>query len=378
MAATGEWTHARPEGVVEERQGSSPPLRNALQTLALAQVLALAISIEYLFQPFVWRTMPLQDVLFTWLFVIFDLAWVAFVIALPAWVAARISWRLPLLSRILCFAAVVMIAAFIAEYSLRWVDPDGAVQWPALGLHVLRWSAVAMAVVGLLLTWQHALAADDALRHAQQRQLAASTELADLRRQALQSQIEPHFLFNTLATARRLGGTDPQQCLRLLTHLHDFVRLTCSAAPGTLRWRLRDEMDVVRAYLGVIELRMGGRLRLHYNVSEEAGNCETPPLTLATLVENAVKHGIAPATHGGDIAITAQCESTPDHGNRLLLRVADTGVGFGAAAGGGSGIGLANTRARLQNRYGASAELELSGNQPCGVVATIRMPMLQT
>jgi signal transduction histidine kinase len=353
--------------------------RSALRTLALAEALALAVSMEYLFQPFVWRNWPVDEVLIGWLFVLFDRLWVAFAIAAGAWLALRASRELPLLARGAGFTAAVVAASIAAELALRWVDSQGAASDALdLTLRVVRWSLGALAVAGLLLAWRRTLEADEALRRAEQQRLAADTQLADLRMQALQSQIEPHFLFNTLATARRLGDTDPAQCARLLGHLHDFVRLTRAAAPGGLHWRLRDELEVVRAYLAVIELRMGGRLRLRYEIAPETDHCETPPLALATLVENAVKHGIAPSTEGGDITVSARREPAPvsARGGQLILRVADTGIGFAAASGGGSGIGLANTRARLLNRYGATAELELAANQPRGAVATIRMPAL--
>jgi signal transduction histidine kinase len=347
--------------------------------LALAELLALAISMEYLFQPFVWRSWPVDEVLYYWLLILPGRAWIALALAAAAWLVLRITPRWSLPARTACFSIAVLCAASFAELALRWVDAAEATSGSMdFALQVLRWSAVTLAVAGLLFTWRRTLAADETLRSAEQQRSAASAELADLRMQALQSQIEPHFLFNTLATARRLGDTDPQQCLRLLAHLHDFIRLTRAAAPGALRWRLRDELELVRAYLAVIELRMNGRLRLHYDIAGDCDDCETPPLALATLVENAVKHGISRVTDGGEITVSAHREPAPGHGSHLVLRVADTGAGFGGTTTrGGSGIGLANTRARLLNRYGTAAALELAGRLPRGAIATIRMPALE-
>jgi signal transduction histidine kinase len=353
-------------------------LRSGLRTLALAAALALAVSIEFLFQPFIWRNYTADEVLVGWLFVLGDRAWVAFLIAAAAWLGLTMGRRLPLLIRSALFIVLVIFAALAAEMMLRHMGTSGAASTTLdLGMRVLRWSTLALAVGGLLLAWRGTLRAEEAVRTARQQRVAANTQLADLRLQALQSQIEPHFLFNTLATARRLGATDPARCGQLLANLHDFVRLSRAAAPGALPWRLADELQLVRAYLGVIELRMGARLRLRYEIGDDAAACRTPALSLATLVENAVKHGITPATDGGEITISARCEPAGDSGSTasLVLCVADTGLGFdGADTGGGSGIGLANTRARLQNLYGASAALHLAANEPRGARATIRIP----
>jgi LytS/YehU family sensor histidine kinase len=113
---------------------------------------------------------------------------------------------------------------------------------------------------------------------------------------------------------------------------------------------------------------MEGRLRLCFDIDAAAAACDAPPLALATLVENAVKHGITPATEGGEIRVAATTS-----GGRLRLQVADTGVGLRSV--GGSGIGLANTRARLRSLYGDAARLSLGANQPSGVVAVIEWPL---
>jgi LytS/YehU family sensor histidine kinase len=113
---------------------------------------------------------------------------------------------------------------------------------------------------------------------------------------------------------------------------------------------------------------MDGRLSLRIEVDATLQAAELPALALATLVENAVKHGITPSTRAGSITIDARGD-----GADLVVAVADTGVGFGAGSG-GSGIGLANTRSRLATRYGGRASLALRANQPSGVVATLRLP----
>ena len=376
MAAMDGWSATR------AAYGAGGPfaLRSAARALVLAAVLGVAVAMEYLFQPFVWRNWPVDEVLLGWLPILGGRISVALAMGAAGWLALQTAWRLPLPVRSLLYALAVVAAALAAERALQWAGAgDAGTSGTDIAFRVLRWSTLALGSAALLLTWRKALSADDALRSAEQQRLAADLQLADLRLQALQSQIEPHFLFNTLATARRLGGTDPGQCARLLEHLHDFLRLGRVATPARLGWRLEDELELVRAYLGVIEMRMGGRLRLRYDIAPETAGCEIPPLALATLVENAVKHGITPSSDGGEIAVGAHREHRQgdDGGAVLVLSVIDTGVGFGMSAShGGTGIGLANTRARLQSLYGQDAALTLGANAPRGAVARIRMPAL--
>lgn len=355
-----------------------PTLATAWRFLLLAELLGLVVAMEYFFQPFVWRNWPVDEVLLGWLPILVDRAWVALLMAIAAWVALRVAWRWPLPAGGALFAIALAVAAVAGEVALRYISvaEAGATRLDVV-VRALRWTAVGLATGALILAWHRRLRADELLRQAQQRRLAAEMQVADLRLQALQSQIEPHFLFNTLATARRLGGTDPAQCARLLEHLHDFVRLGRAATPGRMQWSLADELELVRAYLGVIELRMGERLRLRYVIDPDAGRCEVPPLALATLVENAVKHGITPCAEGGEITLQAHREPASGGAGALVLSVADTGVGFGAAASsGGTGIGLANTRARLSQAFGSAATLSLANNTPRGAIAMIRMPVL--
>jgi signal transduction histidine kinase len=185
----------------------------------------------------------------------------------------------------------------------------------------------------------------------------------EARVQLMQAQIEPHFLFNTLATVKRLYRTGPAAGARMLDSLMQYLR----AALPRLREEeatLGDEMDHVAAYLDILCIRMGDKLRHSIEAAPNVRAVRFPSMMLITLVENAVKHGIAPKPEGGSIAVLARLA-----GRRLLVEVRDTGVGFQASS--GSGIGLANTRARLDAVFGANAELSLEPNEPAGVVARI-------
>jgi len=130
---------------------------------------------------------------------------------------------------------------------------------------------------------------------------------------------------------------------------------------------LADEIELVSAYLGVQAIRMGERLQVVIRVPPALLGATVPSMMLATLVENAIKHGIAPLTEGGSIVVTAS-----RRGESLLLSVADTGKGFDA--GSGTGVGLANIRARLSALYGTAASLRLETNSPRGFIATVVLP----
>jgi LytS/YehU family sensor histidine kinase len=183
----------------------------------------------------------------------------------------------------------------------------------------------------------------------------------------LQAQVEPHFLFNTLSNVRRLGQTDAAAGRAMLGQLTRYLR----AALPRMRAddsTLAEEIDLVSAYLGVQKIRMGERLEFAIDAPTALLAARVPPMMLATLVENAIKHGIAPLAEGG--AIRVKAESAP---GALILTVADSGRGFRAES--GSGVGLANVRARLAALYGERAALELRANAPRGVVASIRLPV---
>ena len=185
---------------------------------------------------------------------------------------------------------------------------------------------------------------------------------------ALNAQIEPHFLFNTLANVKRLYETQPERGRNMLVALIAYLR---AALPGMRRHEstLADELELVRHYLAILQMRMGERLSFDISAPPELLAARLPTLVLPTLVENAIKHGLSPLPEGGRIEIRAQHAA----GGGLTVEVADNGQGFGAVTG-GAGVGLANTRARLAARFGDAAALDLEAVQPRGVVARVRLP----
>lgn len=261
------------------------------QVLPLAALLALISSSQYLFQPFVWRHWPVDTVLLGWIEILGDRLLVAGSVA----TAVIVALSLPLQGRVArgtALALAIVAGAAGGEALLHTLGLPGAPAAVAdAAQNTLRWSVFAAGIVGLWVAWSRALAADAAVRDAAQAKAAAERQLTALRVQALQAQIEPHFLFNTLATVKRLSSVEPARCQQLLAHLHTFVRLSQAAQPGQLRWTLSEEIELARAYLSVVEMRMDGRLRVTIDIEAALGNFDIPPLVLATLVENAVKHG---------------------------------------------------------------------------------------
>jgi hypothetical protein len=341
--------------------------RVAQQVLPLAALLALVSSSQYLFQPFVWRHWPVDMVLLGWLEILGDRLLVATCVAVATVVALTLRLERRGTRGVALALAIVAGAAAGEALGYAWALPGAPSTLTDAAERVLRWSVFAAGIVGLWQAWTRALAADAAVRNTTQAKAAAERQLTALQVQALQAQVEPHFLFNTLATVKRLSSVEPARCRQLLAHLHTFVRLSQAAQPAQLRWTVGEEVELARAYLGVVEMRMNGRLRVAVDVAPSLAGFDVPPLALTTLVENAVKHGITPLTGDGTIVVRGR-----RHGAVLELQIADTGVGFQAST--GSGIGLANTRARLRSLYKDDASLQLGANRPRGVVATLRLP----
>ena len=183
---------------------------------------------------------------------------------------------------------------------------------------------------------------------------------------ALQAQVEPHFLYNTLASVQALTEVDPKQAHDMTGHLIQYLRNALPKMRESVS-TVGQEVELVRAYLNILQMRMGRRLAFEIAVPQELLELPFPPLMLPSLVENAIKHGLEPQREGGEVRISAE-----ETGGRLRLIVSDTGRGFSETP--GSGVGLANIRERLEAMYGGDARLTLVAREPHGVVATIEVP----
>lgn len=186
----------------------------------------------------------------------------------------------------------------------------------------------------------------------------------------MQAQINPHFLFNTLNVLANLISDNPERAEQVTEQLAEVFRYALEATRR--EWvSLEEEVRFLRAYLDIESARFGARLRHHWNLDPAAVNLLIAPMLLQPLVENAVRHGIAPALQGGDLWIEARLRD-----GRLMLQVDDSGVGFSTGSSKpGFGVGLNNVRERLCRSYGQQARLLMEAREPMGTRAILWLPL---
>jgi len=205
------------------------------------------------------------------------------------------------------------------------------------------------------------------------RQIAAENAATEAQLRLLQAQIEPHFLFNTLANVVSLMEADPARAKSMLEAFVEYLRASLSGL-GQGHHTLGDEIDLVDAYMRIIKIRMEDRLEYAIEVPPSLRDVSLPALTLQPLVENAIVHGLEPQIAGGRVLVGARCD-----GRSLVITVDDDGAGLAdpAAAGRrpGSGTALANIRRRLEQTYGSSASLDIGAGEPRGVRARLSLPV---
>lgn len=199
------------------------------------------------------------------------------------------------------------------------------------------------------------------------REAQAERARLDAQLRMLQAQIEPHFLFNTLANLAVLVRSDPARAERLLADLIAYLRATLQRTREA-ESTLGDEIELLRRYLDILGLRFGERLRVVFDVPESLLARPFPLLLLQPLVENAITHGIEPKVGGGELRIAAAAQD-----GRLRLTVSDSGAGL-REGGTGTGYGLENVRGRLRALFGEDASLDVRGNPGGGVAATLEIP----
>ena len=206
---------------------------------------------------------------------------------------------------------------------------------------------------------------------------SAAAEHETLRRQVseatmqmMQAQVEPHFLFNTLASVEHLIETDPPRASKMQRSLIQYLRAVLpqmrEAAPATTLGR---ESDIVRAYLDLLKMRMEERLQVEFRVPDGLRSASFPPMMLQSLVENAIKHGLEAKEDGGTLRVAAEIVDS-----KLRVSVTDDGLGFGAIQSNGTGLGLQSIRERLKLLFGDQAQLIIAPNLPNGVCAMIEVP----
>jgi signal transduction histidine kinase len=276
--------------------------------------------------------------------------------------------------RIAALAAAVILSAGVGTM-LRigyWFEWIGGGADDALDMDMLPIVWPRYAILGGMLTivaefYRREMAHIKATQQVEIDRAVLEREMNEARLQVLQAQVEPHFLFNTLANVRRLYDQDRAAGRTMLANLMRYLEVVLPRMRHNESTLERDS-ELVEAYLRIQRIRMGQRLAFSIDIPALLRAHHVPPTMLLTLVENAIKHGLNPLPDGGLIRVMARAD-----GDRLVLTVADTGVGF--APGSGAGTGLANVSARLAAQFGDRANLALENNEFGGATATIMLPL---
>ncbi|MBD8654447.1 histidine kinase [Oxalobacteraceae sp. CFBP 13730] len=199
---------------------------------------------------------------------------------------------------------------------------------------------------------------------------AMQRQLMETKMQMMQAQVEPHFLFNTLASVEHLIRVDPPRASAMQRSLIQYLRAVLpQMRDNAVVTGLGREVDMVNAYLDLLKMRMEERLTVNLRVPDGLRSAAFPPMMLQSMVENAIKHGLECKPEGGTLNIVAEVVDS-----RLRVTVADDGVGFGVMPSDGTGLGLQTIRERLKLLHGEAGWLHIGANSPTGVIATIEVP----
>ncbi len=239
---------------------------------------------------------------------------------------------------------------------------------PQVKAAVLRGSGTNPFMFAVMAIVWHATRYSSDLRDKQLKTLALESRLRDAQLHALRSQLNPHFLFNTLHSIAELVHEDPDLAEQLVVRLGELLRRVLESS-GQQEVMLSEEIEFIKAYLDIEQMRLGDRLQVAWNIEPDVLALKVPSLVLQPLVENAVQHGIASSDQGGELRISAQREN-----GFLHLEVRDSGPGMpqqGESV--NVGIGLSNTKARLRTLFGEQHRLELINNH--GLSVNLRLPL---
>lgn len=286
--------------------------------------------------------------------------------AASPWRKSHPTWRLALAVAIGVLIGVLLVV-LVKGYDRAWITDN---------LGMFGWNMFSAYLNGLCVSlffyvkFQETRA-EAALQRANAEHHLLSRQAVEAQLKLMQAQVEPHFLFNTLASVQYLTETDPPRASELLGHLIAYLR----AALPQLRASsstLGQETQLIDAYLNILQMRMGERLTFEIDVPAALRTQPIPPNLLISLVENAVRHGLEPTVKGGSIRVAATADK-----RALVIRVSDTGIGVadGESPADGEGVGLSNLRERLLALYGGRATFTLAPAAGGGAVATITLPL---
>ena len=338
--------------------------------LAAVALVTLLLSLGPLFSPVLLDFFSPAEIALAWFEHLVELAVIAAVLmAAYALLDEALPRRMPLRLGVVCAMlfglSAVLTWLLYAYYAHGFEHLPPPLRWLA---DSLRWGLPAVFLVLIADVHRRALQADSAAHAAEVSRAQLAQAESEQQLALLQAQIEPHFLFNVLGNVRRLYRTRPQAGADAIASLMRYLR-TALPQVRSRSGCLGDEIELVRSYLELLQVRMGARLTFSIEADPTLHAAEFPPMLLVTLVENAIKHGLEPAG-AGHVRVTAQRR-------RSLLEVAvlDNGAGFGAAASSGTGVGLVNVRRQLAARYQGQASLTLQAREPRGASASISIPL---
>jgi two-component system LytT family sensor kinase len=292
---------------------------------------------------------------------------------LVLWLARRFriersNWRRSIVVHMLAGVAFAIVWAVCHIALDSFFSGDWKLLFPSsLARNVFFMLDKELLVYFTIILSSHALAYYQRYREGELRASQAQLE-------ALKMQLHPHFLFNALHAISALVHSDPDAADKMIARLGDFLRLTLDAS-ATQEVPLRRELEFLNCYLEIERIRFNDRLTTSLEVDPLALDCRVPNLILQPLVENAIRHGVAPRSAPGHVEVRAE-----RRGNLLRLQVSDNGAGLAGVARGPKslttkgGVGLSNTRARLEQLYGSACGFELADDARGGAVATIEIP----
>ncbi|MEG0883511.1 MAG: histidine kinase [Janthinobacterium sp.] len=292
-------------------------------------------------------------------------------IRLAYWGEHRRAPWLPFSILVIVSAAVAQVAGTMLFGWLAHIDvPAPTAMSPRnIGMTVFTLAAAGAAILFFASREKiNRLQAQAAEEKARAESVARQAMQAQL--QLLQAQIEPHMLFNTLANLQGLISFDPERAQLLLDQLIQYLRATLSSSRAGST-TLEQEFSLMQAYLGLMSIRMGARLRFTLDLPEALRQVKVPPMLLQPLVENAIQHGLEPKIEGGHVHVQASMDS-----GVLMLTVSDDGLGLdhpGQTK--GTQLGVANIRERLRGMHGDAASLSLAANHAAGATACLTLPL---